>query len=381
MVFHSAQTGTTPTSCEGMRVLLVEDDVVARARVAALMRQGGAAYVDQVGLVGEAFARLDDTPFDCVVLDLGLPDRDGAELMRRIQARQKGVAVVVLTACTDERRAVELMKAGARDYVFKRDLDQHAFVRTVRSAVLLQRAEATAARAEADLRERVAFERQLIAMVSHDLRNPVGAMTMAANSALKKFEDQALVQSKLSRIAAAGERSLRLIADFLDMTQVQLGGGIPICAVEADLGAVAAAAVAEVGQVFTGRVAKVNQVGSSRGRFDGDRMAQLLVNLLGNAFCYSPPDSPVRVTIGGDDGELVLEVHNLGPPIPAAQLPGLFEPLSRGDHRGPNVRRSIGMGLFIVRAIAQAHGGDIRVRSEEGFGTAFTVRQPRWPAA
>jgi signal transduction histidine kinase len=106
----------------------------------------------------------------------------------------------------------------------------------------------------------------------------------------------------------------------------------------------------------------------------------VLTNLLSNALSYSPPDTPVTVRTRGEDGTVLLEEHNQGAPIPAERLPQLFEPLERGAAQQDRMGRGIGLGLFIVRHIVEAHGGSITVRSGAKEGTTFTVHLPRQAA-
>jgi two-component sensor histidine kinase len=113
-----------------------------------------------------------------------------------------------------------------------------------------------------------------------------------------------------------------------------------------------------------------------RGAWDVDRLAQVVSNLVGNAIQHGD-GTPITLT-GQEQGDSVtLAVHNGGSPIPAEVLPFLFEPLARGRAEGAS--HSIGLGLFIARAIVSAHGGDIQVSSSTNEGTTFTVRLPKAP--
>jgi signal transduction histidine kinase len=117
--------------------------------------------------------------------------------------------------------------------------------------------------------------------------------------------------------------------------------------------------------------------GDLTGEWDADRLAQVVSNLLGNAIQHGG-GGPVTLEAHGADGSVTLTVHNGGDPIPLAAQASVFEPLARA---ASDESQSIGLGLFIARAIVTAHGGEIRVRSEEDSGTTFEVHLPRRAAA
>ncbi|HYO71661.1 MAG TPA: ATP-binding protein, partial [Archangium sp.] len=234
-------------------------------------------------------------------------------------------------------------------------------------------------RGQEELRRRAEFEGQLIGIVSHDLRNPLGAITLGATALLQRGGLEERQAKNVVRIHSSAERAIRLIRDLLDFTQARLGGGIPVSRQPMELHGVTRQVVDEVRMAHPERHIDVETRGDGRGHWDADRLAQVLTNLLSNALSYSPPGTPVKVRTRGEDGAVVLEVWNAGEPIPPEQLPRLFEPLERGAGQKDRAGRSIGLGLFIVRNIVEAHGGTITVRSGEAEGTAFTVRLPRHP--
>jgi len=104
---------------------------------------------------------------------------------------------------------------------------------------------------------------------------------------------------------------------------------------------------------------------------------QVVQNLLDNAIKFSPTDKPVTVAYRGTEAEVALSVHNKGPPIQSELLPHIFEPFRQGTQGASTDRGGVGLGLYIVREIVEAHGGSIRVQSTEAEGTTFTVRLPR----
>jgi signal transduction histidine kinase len=169
-----------------------------------------------------------------------------------------------------------------------------------------------------------------------------------------------------------------MIRDLLDFTQARQGGGIPQRRRAADLHELVHVVVDEVQPSHAERTIQVEQSGVGTGEWDPDRLAQVITNLLGNALQYSAPGTGVRVVTRGEGDTVTLEVYNQGEPIAPEVLPRIFEPLERGPHaQAVRQGRSIGLGLYIVRHIVEAHGGAVSARSTAEEGTCFMVRLPR----
>ena len=225
-------------------------------------------------------------------------------------------------------------------------------------------------------KERASFEQQLIGIVSHDLRNPVAAIMMGASILLRRPDVEERQRRTAERILVSAGRANRLIHDLLDFTQARLGGGLRVKRVPSDFHAILRQVVEESQVSSPGRVLRLVQQGSGEGAWDGDRLAQLVSNLLANAVHYSPPDSAVSIEMRGEPNELVLTVHNSGAPIPLEVLPHLFQPMQRGVAEVSEAR-SVGLGLYIVDQVVRAHRGSVEVASTAEAGTTFTVRLPR----
>jgi signal transduction histidine kinase len=161
-----------------------------------------------------------------------------------------------------------------------------------------------------------------------------------------------------------------MIADLLDVTRARLGGSIPLTRRAADLQQVCEEAMIEIRAGQPEAVVRLQADGDLRGEWDPDRLAQLVSNLIGNAIQHGG-GTPVTLKAHEDGDSVTLAVHNGGPPVPPDVLPVVFEPLARGH--GETAGHSIGLGLFIARAIVLAHGGDIQVSSSADAGTTFTV--------
>lgn len=233
-------------------------------------------------------------------------------------------------------------------------------------------------RAEERLRRASEFEQQLIGIVSHDLRNPLNAILLSCTALLRHDGLDAPAARTVTRIQASAERASRLIRDLLDLTRGRLGGGIPITRSPVDLRYVVDAVVEEMEAAHPSRRVVVHASGDLRGNWDEQRLSQLLGNLLKNALDYSPEDSPVEVVLAEEAAGVHLEVRNRGEPIPPESMGRLFEPFQRGGGAAA-VRPGLGLGLYIVRLIVDAHGGTLEARSSAAEGSIFTVRLPRRP--
>lgn len=228
-------------------------------------------------------------------------------------------------------------------------------------------------------RERAsAFEQQLIAIVSHDLRGPLAAILIAAEAASRRGEIDEKTARLLLRIQTGAHRATRLINDLLDFTRQRMSGGIPIRPQEVSLRELVQEAIEEATTMFPGRVLEYACADPIAARVDPDRLAQVLSNLLTNALKFSPPGSAVRIStrVATEVDAVLLEIHNWGPPIPADRRGSIFEPFERGDPTTES-RASLGLGLHISRQIVLAHGGTIDVCSSAEDGTTFTCTLPR----
>ncbi|MCY1023055.1 PAS domain S-box protein [Pyxidicoccus sp. MSG2] len=230
-----------------------------------------------------------------------------------------------------------------------------------------------------EAQDAVRMREDVVAIVSHDLRNPLNAISLASLSLLRHDPLTEAQSRGLRRIVSAADRAHRMIRDLLDFTQARVGGAIPIHPRPVDLHELTQRVVDEVHLANPGRRISVEVRGDGRGDWDEDRLAQVITNLVGNALQHSPDDAPVRVSSRAEESGVSLGVHNVGAPIPPALLPTIFEPYRRGPAAAQG-RGSIGLGLYITRQIVLGHGGHIDVRSSEEDGTSFIVWLPRSPS-
>jgi PAS domain S-box-containing protein len=231
-------------------------------------------------------------------------------------------------------------------------------------------------RQERGLREALEISERLGGVLAHDLRNPLGVISTSA-SLLQREALEMRHARIVGRISRSAERIERMIHDLLDYTRAQKGGGLPTNPRPTDLAETCRLVAEESELLFPGSKVEVKVEGDARGEWDPDRVYQAISNLVVNAVRYGAPNLPVRVTVRGSDREVTVSVHNCGPAIPIDVLGRIFEPFQRGPSAGTSRSSGLGLGLYIVRQIALAHGGTVEATSDDTVGTTFSMRWPR----
>lgn len=220
-----------------------------------------------------------------------------------------------------------------------------------------------------------------VGVLGHDLRNPLNA-AMAATDLQLMTDNPDTQRRSTEKIRRNLHRMTNMINDLLDFTRTRLGERLPIEPRPGDL----SEACHEILEAFElsdhGREVQLACTGDLTGTWDPDRIKQLLSNLVRNALEHGRDDTPVKLTAAGGGEDVVLSVHNHGPPIPRDKQHVIFDPLTRGDvgtTQNPRLPGNLGLGLYVVKQIAEAHGGTVELSSTAQSGTTFQVRLPRAP--
>ncbi|KJZ63025.1 GAF domain-containing sensor histidine kinase [Pseudomonas fluorescens] len=222
-------------------------------------------------------------------------------------------------------------------------------------------------------RETAELREQFIAVLGHDLRNPLFAISAGAEMLLRKLPDPAN-QQRARQILTSARRAAKLVDDVLDFARGSLGRGIPVniepCP---DLEDALRHVISEVQSVHPDRPLQSSIDDLHGVQCDRERVAQLLSNLVANAVAHGDPDGPIEISAQINEGQFVLSVNNQGV-IAQDTLPHLFRPYSRSASGKPQA--GLGLGLYIASQIAQSHGGKLDVVSTEQQGTTFTFSLP-----
>jgi signal transduction histidine kinase len=310
----------------------------------------------------------------------------GAERLLAALAAQEpwsDIPVLLLSEATSRRRPsiVPALFERANVTLLQRPLAIEQFMSTVRSAVRARDRQYLMRDLYRELERAVQLSDMFVGILGHDLRTPLGAIRLSAQ-ALARSGETPREKGRIDRILRSTDRMTRMIDQLLDFARVRQGRGIPLSVGRVHLGELCRHAVREVGDAHPEAILRVHETGDAWGTWDADRLTQVVTNLVGNAVQHGTAGTPVTVEVDGTKAALVrLRVHNFGA-IPQEALPNLFEAFKRAAAPSATAasKTGLGLGLFIAREIARAHGGEIAVETT-GERTIFEITLPRATAA
>jgi two-component system, sensor histidine kinase and response regulator len=302
------------------------------------------------------------------LIDVQMPEMDGfelAELMRGSE-RTRRVPIIFVTAGTrDQHRVFKGYDAGAVDFLYK-PLEPRILQHKASTFFELYRQRQT-------LADTLSLNEQLLAIVGHDLRDPLNVILMSAE--LLTGSPDPAIKKTAGRLSTAGGRMRSILDELFDLARARLGGGIPLTRDAVDLDAIAHKAVAEVHTTHPDRAVDLRAEGDVRGHWDGGRLERVFSNLIGNAVTHGAASEHITVQLKGNPSDVNVSVHN-GGHVPAEVLPNLFEPFHARKGMRPR-GQGLGLGLYIAQQIILAHGGSIEVQSSPAEGTTFRFALPR----
>ena len=384
-----------------MRVLIVDDNAMDRAEAKAALLNGSKRLYQftEAASADEALRLCAQAPLpDCIVLDLGLPDADGLEVLKRLPRDEDDllrVPVVVLTASMEIGLNQAALRAGAHDYVGKAWLVPEALTQAVENAIerlglarafQVQRRLGDASRKMAlelerenrQIQEANRLKSQFLANMSHELRTPLTAIIGFADLLQMGAVAHDAPQHKvfLGHIGSSGRHLLRLINDVLDLSKVE-SGKFEFFAESFDL----AVLVKEVRDVLQSEIERkhlrvVADIEPTLGNLvlDPSRLKQVPYNYLSNAIKFTPPSGLITVRARASGARhFRLEVEDTGAGIAAADLPRLFTAYQQLDAGLDKKTEGSGLGLALTRLLVMAQGGRVGVRSTPGVGSVFDL--------
>ena len=365
---------TAPERVSGARrVLSVDDSSLVRGALRRIFADTG-AEVDEATTGAEALERFKEIGrYDLVLLDVNLPDMSGLELLPQLRARSLDVAVVILTSEDNIKTAIQAIRQGADGFIQKSDLP----IQGERDAFFYALDQAREARAGIVARQQLeGLKSDFYSMVTHDLKNPANVIQLA----LEQFGDTSAFtfqqRQALTIASSAAKDLLRLVVEYLDYARID-AGYLDLERTPSDLSALVrrSARQARVLSEKRHQTVVVNVPETSSADLDGNRISQVLDNLIGNAIKYTPEGGRLEISLTQTDALLRFAVRDTGNGVHPTQLERLFKRFSRLP--GEFGRSSgTGLGLVIVKAIIEAHGGRVWAESagiDEGSTFSFEL--------
>jgi two-component system sensor histidine kinase/response regulator len=302
------------------------------------------------------------------ILDVNMPGMNGFELasLMRGSPRTSHVPIIFLTATAqDASRTFRGYEAGAVDFLYK-PFDSRILQSKVDVFVQLEQQKRQLAAQLVTTRQMLEANEMLMAVLSHDLRTPLGAVLSSAEY-LMRLEASEAVTTTATRIKSSSLRMARMVDQLLNLARLQ-GGRLQLQPRSIELATLCKSVIDEFAtHKGAGQIVFVS---------DNDLMWQAISNLISNALHHGEPDGSIVVRIKADTAErIVLSVTNRGV-IPAEVVPHLFRAFGAGSIGG-RPREGLGLGLHIVREIVHMHGGEVGVQSDETQGTVFSIELPR----
>jgi signal transduction histidine kinase len=395
---------------ETLRILIVDDDEVDRLAIRRHFTKAGInAEVTEATDAKAARDYLNQQLFNCVFLDYRLPDRDGVSLIRQLRKDGFSIPIIALTGQGNEQIAVELMKAGASDYLSKSRLSPDSLSRLIRNAMKVYKAEQKIQAAQQQLQQTSLILRQqnqeleeqrhqieqqnlrllesnrlkseFLATVTHELRTPLNAI-MGFSQVLKSETKGSLnhyQKTMVERIFSGGKNLLALVDDILDMSIIE-ADRLDLKANPFDINELIQATVAELRSLADKKDLEIQvsvNLKDVEVYNDEKRLKQVLINLISNAIKFTDAGHvSVQVNAIALNGiEIVVEDTGIG--IASDQLNLIFQPFRQGDQTTQRKYAGTGLGLAIVHSLVSMMEGIITVESQVGEGTTFKIHIPR----
>ncbi len=393
-----------------LRILVVDDDAIDRLKIQRELHKAGLIVtIVEAQTCAEAIALVQAQTFDGAFLDYRLPDGDALTLVKQIKGANINLPLIVLTGQGDEQIAVELMKAGAADYLVKDRVSGETLERVLQSAMRVYRAEAVAKLADQKLRlnnqvllrqnrqleqqqrqieqqnrelaEASRLKSDFLAMMSHELRTPMNAVMGFSQLLLQGYPDPLNEQqlNMVQRIFDNSQKLLDMLNEVLDFSKIE-SGRFQLSSANFSLELLVRSTLAELQALALQKDLQLQidfQLSDSEVCGDEAAIRRILINLISNAIKFTETGNIVVRVADIEGDRILMTVKDTGIGIPAEQLLHIFEPFRQVDQTITRQQGGTGLGLAIIHALVEAMQGTIEVNSTVGEGSEFQIVLPR----
>ncbi len=395
---------------ENTKILVIDDDEVDRMAISRTLKKAEIQVeISEANNYKEAMVILENSNFDCIFLDYRLPDRDGLAVVQEIRASGNNVPLVVLTGQGDERVAVEVMKAGASDYLTKSSLNPEQLSHTIHRVIRIFQAEEQARMFHHQLlesNEKLRYKNQeleekqqqihqqniklleaselksrFLATMSHELRTPLNAIIAFSQILLRKTKEKLTPKEMdmMNRIHNNGNNLLLLINDILDISKIE-AGGIQLSPELFNIEQLVVTTIEELNSLAAQKSLSLDvviEIDNPELINDRSRLRQVLVNLLSNAIKFTDTGGVKVVVNKIPNDKIAISVNDTGIGISEENLEHIFEPFRQVNQSISRKYQGTGLGLAITNSLVKMMNGTIIVESILGEGSTFRVELPR----
>lgn len=362
-----------------LRLLVIDDQEFDRKMICARLREVSPddATIIEAASGEEALRAIANTPlpFDCVLIDMNLPDIHGVELTSRMLARNPELCIVIITVEADMEKAIKCLKAGAEDFLIKGEYSNMGLYRSMRYAIERRRTTVENIRLGEDLkraRELSTAQKEFIHLISHEFRTPIsiisGAVQLLQAKAPELYSGAGATQFK--KIESSIERLVNLLDNVLRLSLVEEGKEI-FSPQTFDM----VAAIHSVAGNFDEKRMEL-ELPTERQEYYGDQrlVEYALHNVISNAMKYSPADTKVHIGLSAGRDKLVVSVTDKGPGMSAEMIARAGEKFYR-DAKTSHIEGS-GLGIHLAKRFMEYHKGELVFESKEGAGTTVHLHFP-----
>jgi two-component system sensor histidine kinase/response regulator len=354
-------------------ILVVDDEPRNRALLRGFLSSQWEVIEANDGV--QALDVLRRTPVDMVLLDVMMPGQDGFTTCRMMKAepRDPFLPIILITALGEQEDRNRGLEAGADDFLHK-PVDRRELLLRVKGLLRLREQERVIRAQVEELRRLQSLKDDMVSLLVHDLRNPLAGLLSSLELAVETPKDEQQA-GDLKRAMLSAE-SLRGALD--EMLQVRLMEENAVVAhrAQAYLSEPVCTALGTLEPVARRRKITLSWKleGERSALVDAKLLQRAVENLLSNALKYTPSGTEVSVLIRNLDGRPELEVCDRGPGVPDSLKSSMFERFGSVEAHQGQQRRGIGLGLYLVKLVAEAHGGSVSVHDREGGGALFRMR-------
>ncbi|MCX7680595.1 MAG: hybrid sensor histidine kinase/response regulator [Anaerolineae bacterium] len=366
------------------RILVIDDEAGIREGCRRVLEPEG-YFVATAATGEEGLRKLQEQPFDLVLLDVVMPDVRGIELLGQLHSLDPDLVCIIITGYATVELAVQAIKAGAYDFLAK-PFRSDVLLLSVQKGLerrrfqALEREAAELARAKEEMERLDRFKTRFMLTVAHELRAPLNALQSFLTAIEEGYIPPDQQKEVLRRAVERTKELLELVNDLLRLAAVkaeeEMGKRqpLPLAEVLEKTFALLKVQAEEKGVACMLEITHRPQVYAHP-----DQMAQLWTNLISNGIRYTPPGGQVKVTLEERDGWAIGTVEDTGIGIAPEDQEKIFEEFYRTPQAKKMEPHGSGLGLPLVKRIVEGHGGTVEVTSELGKGSRFTFRLPVHP--